>query len=924
MGGSSWEATAAALPHALGGDGSGPASAAAVQVVASSLPAIPDAALLPTRKALSDVEAAHALLRLIRAFKEGGHLVADLDPLGLAIDDPTSPPFKLADVTGLQHESYGFGLGDMDRLIYVGDELAHMGIGEHAELFVVLRTLHRAYAGPVALDQEASAVALGAAGAARSRWLEGRFERINLAGQAAAGNTENAPPQPSPSPSAAELAAERRAILQQLLHAQCFEEFFGSRFSGAKRFSLEGVETLIPGLAALLERAADHGCSHVELGMAHRGRLNTLANVLHVPVRSVLMEFQPYVRSLATSAFSFFYLLAPSSLLVPLYSLLYLLFTRYLPDDPGAFPSHADDVRYHLGCVARVPVGAGAGMLKHGRAAKRWSCMHGTGEPSSSPSPSPSPSSELPPPPPKPKPKQKHVTVSLAANPSHLEEVNSVVLGKARARQTFVANELLTSGECVDAEAAQREARRRVLPLLVHGDASLFLGACSEALGFSGLEDYSTGGCVHVVINNQIGFTTLPTSARSAMHCTDVFKATGTPVLFVNADEPAAVVETFRLAAEYRQTHQRDIAVNLVGYRRHGHNEQDLPELTQPRMYGRIANLPTVAAQWAARLAELGDLTDKEAAAMKRGIQGYYSDAHRRLTSDGSSVAEDDDADGGGDGDGDNFKWIEHQWEGASSWRKPLASWMAYESYFGAAQGTDGMDRLRRSVLESSETFYADSVLASYPGLAAGVHGGPGGGGGGGSYGGGVGADYGGSRSGGGGGSSALGGAASDALGNGVAPTLKVTGLPPALLCELANDLFATPESITVHEYVPRSLATSTFSSSTYSLTPPLRVAITTRYVSRMSEKRLAAVLQGDRVDWATAEALALGSLLVEGFAVRLSGQDCERGTFNQRHAAIYDQNRNRGYADVSARVHVPLAGARAADQNRRFSKFEV
>jgi 2-oxoglutarate dehydrogenase complex dehydrogenase (E1) component-like enzyme len=249
--------------------------------------------------------------------------VADLDPLGLAIDDPTSPPFKLTDVTGLQHESYGFGLGDMDRLIYVGDELAHMGIGEHAELFVVLRTLHRAYAGPVALDQEASAVALGTAGAARSRWLEGRFERINLAGQAptagqeqapsdhqghqgalaggAAGNTENAPPpspSSSPSPSAAELAVERRAILQQLLHAQCFEEFFGSRFSGAKRFSLEGVETLIPGLAALLERAADHGCSHVELGMAHRGRLNTLANVLHVPVRSVLMEFQPYVRSL--------------------------------------------------------------------------------------------------------------------------------------------------------------------------------------------------------------------------------------------------------------------------------------------------------------------------------------------------------------------------------------------------------------------------------------------------------------------------------------------------------------------------------------------------------------------------------------------------------------------------------------------------
>lgn len=212
---------------------------------------------------------------------------------------------------------------------------------------------------------------------------------------------------------------EKVRFFRQMLNAELFERFLGRRFSGAKRFSIEGGESLIPGLCELLQCASDHGIEVVHMGMAHRGRLNVLANVMERPLHSILSQFQPY-----------------------------------LPDEPD-YPNNSDDVRYHLGTTSML-------QMRNG----------------------------------------KPLEVNLAANPSHLEAVNPVVLGQARARQVQLG----------DSDA-------RVMPVLLHGDASMFQGSVRETFGFSSLEDFSTGGTIHIIINNQIGFTTLPKNADSAVYC---------------------------------------------------------------------------------------------------------------------------------------------------------------------------------------------------------------------------------------------------------------------------------------------------------------------------------------------------------------------------------------------------------------------
>lgn len=212
---------------------------------------------------------------------------------------------------------------------------------------------------------------------------------------------------------------EKTRFFLQMLKAEQFERFLGRRFSGAKRFSIEGGESLIPGLCELLQCASDHGVEVVHMGMAHRGRLNVLANVLERPLHSILSQFQPY-----------------------------------LPDEPD-YPNNSDDVRYHLGTTSMLHMRNG-----------------------------------------------KPLEVNLAANPSHLEAVNPVVLGQARARQMQLG-----------------DSGARVMPVLLHGDASMFQGSVRETFGFSSLEDFSTGGTIHIIINNQIGFTTLPKNADSAVYC---------------------------------------------------------------------------------------------------------------------------------------------------------------------------------------------------------------------------------------------------------------------------------------------------------------------------------------------------------------------------------------------------------------------
>lgn len=208
-------------------------------------------------------------------------------------------------------------------------------------------------------------------------------------------------------------------MLRRMIEAELFERFLGRRFSGAKRFSIEGGESLIPGLRELLQSASDQGVDMIHMGMAHRGRLNVLANVMQRPLRAIISQFQPY-----------------------------------LPDEPD-YPNNSDDVRYHLGTSSLLKM-----------------------------------------------PNGRTLEVHLAANPSHLEAVNSVVLGQARARQVQL-----------------QDHGNRVMPVLLHGDASMFQGSVREAFGFSALEDFRTGGTIHVIINNQIGFTTLPKQADSAVYC---------------------------------------------------------------------------------------------------------------------------------------------------------------------------------------------------------------------------------------------------------------------------------------------------------------------------------------------------------------------------------------------------------------------
>ncbi|RLN96084.1 hypothetical protein BBJ28_00005065 [Nothophytophthora sp. Chile5] len=463
---------------------------------------------------------------------------------------------------------------------------------------------------------------------------------------------------------------EKVDMLRQMVQAELFERFLGRRFSGAKRFSIEGGESLIPGLCELLESASDYGVEVVQMGMAHRGRLNVLANVLQRPLRAIISQFQ-----------------------------------SYLPDEPD-YPNNSDDVRYHLGTSSFL-------QMRNG----------------------------------------KRLEVNLAANPSHLEAVNPVVLGQARACQTQLGD----NGS-------------RVMPILIHGDASMFQGSVRETLGFSSLEDFRTGGTVHVIINNQIGFTTLPKNADSAVYCSDVAKVSRSPIYHVNADDPEAVAKVMKMAVEYRQTFHCDVTVDLICYRRHGHNEQDSPEITAPVMYHFINKHPSVIKLYSKKLESEGVLSPQDFADMCAEFEDH-------LTSEYHHARE-----------------VHSVWDnpGDTSWKN---EWYA-DSKRSQSEGSDGKPHATEGEVGNDKHVYDRS-----------------------------------------------------------------TGVDKSFLEEVGAQLFRIPQGFSAH-----------------------------RKVEAIMNNRLRAVETGDRVDWATAEMLAFGCLLVEGVDVRLSGQDCERGTFNQRHAVLYDQ----------------------------------
>lgn len=476
---------------------------------------------------------------------------------------------------------------------------------------------------------------------------------------------------------------ERRVnALRWLLEAESFENFLGKKFIGEKRFSLEGGEGAMVVLNAILEKCPSAGVLEIEMGMAHRGRLNVLANFVRKSLTTILYEFTP----------------------------------NYVPD----LVAGDGDVKYHLGyeSIRELPDG--------------------------------------------------QVRVSLAANPSHLEAVNPVVEGKARARQRLIGDDGATTD------------RKRVLPLLIHGDAAFAgQGSVAEVLNLSQLPGYRTGGTIHLIINNQIGFTTMPADARSSAYATDVAKMIEAPILHVNGEEPMELFWAGQFALEFRQRFGRDIVIDMYCYRRQGHNETDQAAFTQPHIYRQIQNRPTVAQIYKKQLVEQGYLTQEEADGIEKEIWGRYEAGYTRM--------------------------VELEAKG---------------------------DRT---------AFSGSTAVEQVPYNHAPVS----------------------------------------------------TGISRDLLQHVGKVLTTVPEGFNLHPTLAK------------------------RFIPR----RIEALQNGGPFDWAFAESLAWGALLTEGHQVRLSGQDCRRGTFSQRHAVFYDSETRERYIPLE---NVSPTQAKFCVYNSLLSEFAV
>src|SRR5499426_3747543 len=416
----------------------------------------------------------HALM-LIRAYRARGHFHANLDPLGL--EAPKSEE-------ELDPRSYGFGDADMDRRIFLDRVL---GL-EFATMRQILAIVRRTYCQTLGVEF------MHISDPAQKGWMQERIE--------------------GPDKEISFTREGKRAILNKLVEAEGFEKFCDLKFTGTKRFDLDGGESMIPALEQIIKRGGALGAKEVVIGMAHRGRLNVLAQVMHKPLRVIFHEFKG---------------------------------GSWSPDEVEG----SGDVKYHLGASSDRDFDG------------------------------------------------NHVHLSLTANPSHLEIVNPVVLGKVRAKQ--------------DQHRATREDRTMVMPLLISGDAAFAgQGVIAECFGLSGLRGHRTGGSVHFIINNQIGFTTYPRYSRSSPYPSDVAKMIEAPIFHVNGDDPEAVVYAAKVATEFRQKFQKPVVIDMFCYRRYGHNEGDEPSFTQPLMYKAIRSHPTTQEIYAKKLVTEDVVTDGE------------------------------------------------------------------------------------------------------------------------------------------------------------------------------------------------------------------------------------------------------------------------------------------------------------------------
>ena len=426
-------------------------------------------------------------LMIIRAHRIRGHLSADLDPLKL---QATGQHLEL------QPKSYGFEEADMDRPIFIDNVL---GL-QFASMRQIIDILKRTYCSTFALQY------MHISDPEQSSWLkeriEGRDKEITFTSEG------------------------RKAILNKMVEAEGFEKFLHVKYTGTKRFGLDGGESLIPALEQIIKRGGALGVRDIVIGMPHRGRLSVLANVMQKPYRAIFNEFQG---------------------------------GSFKPEDVDG----SGDVKYHLGASSDRDFDG------------------------------------------------NNVHLSLTANPSHLEAVNPVVIGKVRAKQDQIG----------DAD------RTQVLPLLLHGDAAFAgQGVVAECFGLSGLVGHRTGGTINVVVNNQIGFTTAPHFSRSSPYPTDIALMVEAPIFHVNGDDPEAVVHAAKVATEFRQKFQKDVVIDIFCYRRFGHNEGDEPMFTNPLMYNQIKRQKTTLSLYTERLVKDGLIPEGEVEDMKAAFQAKMSE----------------------------------------------------------------------------------------------------------------------------------------------------------------------------------------------------------------------------------------------------------------------------------------------------------
>ena len=553
-------------------------------------------------------------LMLIRAYRIRGHLIAELDPLGLRDHGPRPE---------LDPKSYGFTEADMDRPIFIDNVL---GL-QVASIREILDIVKRTYCGTFALQY------MHISDPEQAGWLKERIEGYDK--------------------EITFTREGRKAILNKLVEAEGFEKYLHVKYMGTKRFGLDGGESLIPAMEQIIKRGGSLGVKEVVIGMPHRGRLSVLANVMNKPYRAIFNEFQG---------------------------------GSFKPEDVDG----SGDVKYHLGASSDREFDG------------------------------------------------NKVHLSLTANPSHLEAVNPVVLGKVRAKQDQLNDSERTS----------------VLAVLLHGDAAFAgQGVVAEGFGLSGLKGHKTGGTMHIVVNNQIGFTTAPHFSRSSPYPTDIALMVEAPIFHVNGDDPEAVVHAAKVATEFRQKFQKDVVIDIICYRRFGHNEGDEPMFTNPVKYNKIKKQKTTLSLYTERLVKDGLIPEGEIDDMKAAFQSYLSD----------------------------------EFEAGKEYRPNKADWL------------DG----KWSHLDRKDEDYQRGE----------------------------------------------------------------TSIPPKTMEDLGRALTTAPDGFPLHKTVGRLLEAK----------------------KKMFET-------GEGFDWATAESLAFGSLQLEGYPVRLSGQDSARGTFSQRHSAFINQDTEERY----------------------------